>query len=399
MKMLINLCLGLAAITLAATSTGTETANKKRITLEENYQGFCHIDGSVDNSIKGYEASGYAVVERRSGSSIVWKVHVLEADTYTLEWRYASEKQQPAAQVRINQNNAAHVKFPATGAADPWQNATVQLQLASGITEITLTASSDEGLPHIDSLSVSGKDVKVVNCDGSAVAELTPNPRCIAGSTFSNETVDCGGARIGLACEGGEFMPPVISLENATVKNLRIAADGGSDGIWCTKGDCVLENIVWEDICEDAATQKSTPGSTMTVIGGWSWDKNGGKVFQHNAPDTTFIVTGGFTMKGHNAKMLRACGNCDNNGGNKKLIIDGVRIEGLLKEEIVAPNVNYGDVAKVRNLSIKNYQPGQQDVCAEWQGFEKSEGASAQRLGEAWNTTGCDVSRSDVTAF
>lgn len=393
---------GLLLLTACSTGKHTqlpETVATSRVVLEENYEGFCHLDGVVDNTYPGYQASGYALVDSLAGSKLSWAVTIEKAGDYILQWRYASGKEQPTASLEVNHQQHLPIRFPATGALDHWQNATVKVSLEAGLTSIALLAESDLGLPLIDSLSISGSDVRRVNCDGTQVATYQPNPRCLAGSTFSNETVDCGGARIGLACEGGEFMPPVISLENAHVKNLRIAAGGGSDGIWCTRGDCVIENVVWEDICEDAATQKSQPGSTLTVIGGWSWDKSGGKIFQHNAPDTTFIVTGGFTMKGRNAKMLRACGNCDDNGGNKKLIIDDVRIEGVLTEEVVAPNVNYGDKARVRNLQVKNYQPGQQQICAEWVGFEKAEKKPAERQGEAWNTAACDLSPSDVTAF
>lgn len=369
-----------------------------RVILEENYEGFCHIDGKVDNTYKGYNASGYAQVDQTENARIEWKVNVAKAGLYTLAWRYAAEGNAITARVSGNKNHSS-VNFSATGAWDKWADTSVSLPLSTGINTITLSATSNSGLPHIDSLTVSGTAVSAVNCDGSPVALYQPNPRCVAGTTFTDEVVDCGGARVGLSCEGGEFQPPVITLENATVKNLRIAADGGSDGIWCSKGDCTLENIVWEDICEDAATQKSTPGSTMTVIGGWAWNNGGGKIFQHNAPDTTVIVTGGFTAKGKSAKLLRACGNCVGNGGGKKLIIDGVRVEGTLLEEVVAPNANYGDIAKVRNLSIKDYQPGKPDICSEWNGFEKSEKKPSQRLGEAWNTTSCDVDPSHVTGF
>lgn len=98
------------------------------------------------------------------------------------------------------------------------------------------------------------------------------NPRCIGGATFKNEFIDCAGARIGLSCHGDdEHQPPVLTLKNASVKNLIIAADGGADWINCIAGDCVLENVVWEDICEDAASLTQTAKS-MTIRGGWAFN-------------------------------------------------------------------------------------------------------------------------------
>ncbi len=390
------------AMMLANCSSGHSDTHQPKesqwVTLEENYPGFCHIDGKVFDKFKGYVASGYAMVDAGIGKGVQWKVDAGDSNSYTLEWRYSAAEDLKAT-VSANGRRNTTLTFPATGGWDQWKTVYVNLKLDKGLNDIVLTAATDKGFPYVDSLTVTGKAIAAVNCDGTPVPPYNPNPRCVAGSTFTDEVVDCGGARVGLSCGRGEDQPPVITLENATVKNLRIAADGGSDGIWCTKGDCTLENVIWEDVCEDAATQKSTSGSTMTIIGGWTWNNGGGKIIQHNAKETTVIVTGGFTMKGQNAKLLRACGNCVDNGGPKRLILDNVRIEGKLLEEIVGPNVNYGDVATVRNLFIKDYKPGEQEVCAEWLGYEKSEKISSKRLGEAWNTPACDISPSDITSF
>lgn len=132
----------------------------------------------------------------------------------------------------------------------------------------------------------------------------TSNERCIGGATFKNEVVDCAGARIGLSCHGDdEHQPAVLTLQNASVKNLIIAAEGGSDGIKCIAGDCVLENVVWEDICEDAASLIKA-GRSMTIRGGSAFNSLEGlggkpdKIFQHNAgAGSTFIITDGFTAK------------------------------------------------------------------------------------------------------
>jgi hypothetical protein len=146
---------------------------------------------------------------------------------------------------------------------------------------------------------------------------LTSSARCIGGATFENESVDCKGARIGLSCNGDdEHQPPVLTLINASVKNLVVTADGGSNGINCISGNCLLENVVWEDICEDAASLIGS-GERMTIKGGWAFNIMHGvggkpdKIFQHNAgPGSTFIITDGFTAKGVNVKLWRSCGNC-----------------------------------------------------------------------------------------
>ena len=72
---------------------------------------------------------------------------------------------------------------------------------------------------------------------------------------------------MGTSCNGGsESQQPIFTLNNATIRNVRINANA-ADGIHCASGNCRAENVVWEDVCEDAATNKSD-GGTFTVSGG-----------------------------------------------------------------------------------------------------------------------------------
>ncbi|MDQ3230513.1 MAG: pectate lyase, partial [Pseudobdellovibrionaceae bacterium] len=235
---------------------------------------------------------------------------------------------------------------------------------------------------------------------------LPPSPaeECRAGATIRNKTVDCGGKTLGLSCDAdNESQPPVLTLINATVKNLRIAAGGGSDGIHCNGGDCLLENVVWEDICEDAATHKSE-GGTLTIKGGSVYNDTTGpggkpdKIFQHNSKNSTTIITGGFTVKGQNGKLWRSCGDCKDNGGPRLVIIDDVIIEGTITAGLVGVNSNYGDTAKIRHLKVKNYRAGKPRICNEYTGVNKGQGSSTKR-GEFFESPACDVSPTDVTSF
>lgn len=227
---------------------------------------------------------------------------------------------------------------------------------------------------------------------------------CRAGATIKDKVVDCGGKTIGLSCNSdSESQPPVLTLINASVKNLRIAANGGSDGIHCNAGDCTLENVVWEDICEDAATNKSE-GGTLTIIGGSAYNDATGpggkpdKIFQHNSKNSTTIITGGFTVKGQNGKLWRSCGDCSSNGGPRSLIVDNVIIEGSITASVAGANRNYGDRVKIRNLKVKNYQAGKTAICDEYLGVNKGSGSSS-KFGAFFNTEVCDVSPGDITGF
>ncbi|KUI97832.1 pectate lyase [Vibrio sp. MEBiC08052] len=221
---------------------------------------------------------------------------------------------------------------------------------------------------------------------------------CYAGAVIKNKTVDCQGKTIGLSCNGDkEGQKAVLTLHNATVKNVRISKNGGADGIHCESGNCTLQNVIWEDICEDAATNN---GKKMTIIGGVAYNSANGpggkpdKVFQHNSKNSTTEIRGNFTLTGEHGKMYRSCGNCTNNGGPRYLSINGVKVDAKIGS-IAGINGNYRDSATIRNLKIKNYKTGKPKVCVEYVGIQKGQGES-RKIGEKWNTSACNVSQSDV---
>lgn len=371
--------------------------------IEEFYPGFCGLDGEVRNQHTGYTASGYADSSNSVNASITWKFEVQSAGMYSLTWTYALASGVYEAELSADGGNAQNISFSSTGASTTWAAESLDLNLSSGIHTLVLSASSANGLPNIDSLTVEGDNARVVNCDDSPVPQMTPNTLCVAGATFQDTVVDCGGARIGSSCNGDdESQDPLITLRNATVKNLILAADGGADGIHCREGDCVLENVIWEDVCEDAATNRSDGGS-MHILGGWAFNNTGGwggdpdKIFQHNSVNnSTTQIDGGFIARGVNGKLWRSCGNCSNNNGPRHLIIDDVRIEGSIGS-VVGLNVNFGDTATISNLAIENYGSGNPEVCEQYTGVQS--GQSSPSLGEAWNTENCLVDPDDIVTF
>ena len=279
-------------------------------------------------------------------------------------------------------------------------------------TGITLMIDAADALPSVSELEVYNSRqprnfsfIKDSLSSPIAMQSSYPaNPRCVAGATFENETVDCGGITVGLSCpDDGEFQPPVFTLKNATLRNVRLAANGGADGIHCVSGDCRLENVVWEDVCEDAATLMDE-GKSMVISGGLAFNRSfcslgdkPDKIFQHNSKNSTIIITDGFTASGEHGKLWRSCGNCTKNGGPRTVEIDNVRIDANMYS-IAGANRNYGDKVTIRNLYIRDYSPGLPFICEEYNGVIKGEGKS-ELFGEFWNTPTCNVHPSDIRPF
>ncbi|MGC3963904.1 MAG: pectate lyase [Rhodocyclaceae bacterium] len=227
----------------------------------------------------------------------------------------------------------------------------------------------------------------------SSSSSSTASGACTPGTTITG-TVDCGGKTVGTVCNGqSESQQPVFTLaDGATIKNVRINANA-ADGIHC-KGNCTLQNVVWEDVCEDAATMEGGSGKVMNITGGSAANADD-KVFQHNGIGSTMNISN-FTTTGSIGKLYRSCGDCDGNGGPRKVNITNVKIEKT--GSVVGINSNYGDVATIRSLQIKGYKSGSPAVCVTYKGVTDHNGESS-KIGEQWNTTNCNISPSDVTAY
>lgn len=222
---------------------------------------------------------------------------------------------------------------------------------------------------------------------------------CAPGNVFVNTTIDCGGITVGTACAGGsETQQPVYTLRNATIRNVRINKNA-ADGIHCTEGHCRIENTVWEDVCEDAATLKDK-GISLTISGGSATNADD-KVFQHNSviPGGSTIFIENFQTFGRVGKLYRSCGDCTGNGGPRYVKINNVQMNGS-SGMVAGVNRNYGDKATIRNMRIYKWSPPDNgtEICMEYNGVQKGSG-SASEIGLFFNTTTCDVSESDITGF
>ncbi len=154
-----------------------------------------------------------------------------------------------------------------------------------------------------------------------------------------------------------ESQQSVFRLEDgATLKNV-VLGHPAADGVH-TYGDALVENVVWEDVGEDALTIKDE--GHVTVRGGLA--QNGeDKVFQVNAPSTFEIIN--FTAD-NAGKMIRQ------NGGTTfktSIFIEGSVITNMNEaifrtdsssSEVTMTNTRYSDVGykwyNVQNVSESN---------------------------------------------
>ncbi|MES1177126.1 MAG: pectate lyase [Myxococcales bacterium] len=136
----------------------------------------------------------------------------------------------------------------------------------------------------------------------------------------------------------GENQQPLFELANgATLENVIIGAPA-ADGIHCS-GTCTLKNVWWEDVGEDAATQKGTSSSQVMTIDCGGAKAASDKVFQNNGPGTMKITNFYVSNFG---KLYRSCGNCS------KQYAKHVEISNILAtggKDLAGVNENYNDTA------------------------------------------------------
>ncbi|THV04052.1 pectate lyase [Dendrothele bispora CBS 962.96] len=137
--------------------------------------------------------------------------------------------------------------------------------------------------------------------------------------------------------EGGDSDAVFLVEKGGVIRNVVIGADQ-SEGIHCL-GSCTLENVWFEDVCEDAITIKQDSG-TSTITGGGAMHAED-KVVQHNGGGT--VVIENFCVQDF-GKLYRSCGNCDDQVQRNVRISQVTASDG---DAIAGINSNFGDIAVI----------------------------------------------------
>ncbi len=117
--------------------------------------------GQVATTNTGFTGDGYLDSEDLSGVGISWIVNVTTAGQYVLSFRYANGGAARLAQLRVAHVDAESLEF---APAPTWQDQTTTVTLAAGDNHISLVAADPDGLPDIDSLSISGDGLAAGSC-------------------------------------------------------------------------------------------------------------------------------------------------------------------------------------------------------------------------------------------
>ncbi|GMF11031.1 unnamed protein product [Phytophthora lilii] len=160
--------------------------------------------------------------------------------------------------------------------------------------------------------------------------------------TFERSDIKCEGQK-----ESGASTA-VFKLEaGATLKNA-IIGKNQMEGVHCDKHDCTIDNVWWDDVCEDALSIKGGTASSVSTVTGGGARSADDKVIQHNGLGTVKID--GFYGEDI-SKLYRSCGTC----GNKKRTVNVANVYIVNPDNaVVTVNKNYNDEATLSNIWVKS---------------------------------------------
>jgi unsaturated rhamnogalacturonyl hydrolase len=108
----------------------------------------------VENNWPGFTGTGFANCDNIVGSGVDWHFTATAGATnLTVRYANGTTTARPAT-LTVNGTSAGTLQFPATGSWSTWRTASVPVTLTAGDTTVGLAATTSNGPPNLDSLTV-----------------------------------------------------------------------------------------------------------------------------------------------------------------------------------------------------------------------------------------------------
>ncbi|KAE9324720.1 hypothetical protein PF008_g17036 [Phytophthora fragariae] len=198
--------------------------------------------------------------------------------------------------------------------------------------------------------------------------------------TYQRSDITCEGQT-----ESGSSTAVFLVEAGGTLKNVIIGADQ-MEGVHCDDSDCTIENVWWDDVCEDALSIKGGSASSVSTVTGGGARNADDKVIQHNGYGTVKID--GFYADTF-GKLYRSCGTC----GDKQRFVNVSNVYAVNPGvSIVTVNENYNDEATLSNIYISS-DDDSYVICGWSEGNADGEPTD---LGDGIKDPLCQYSESDI---
>ncbi|ETI30299.1 hypothetical protein F443_22580, partial [Phytophthora nicotianae P1569] len=285
----------------------------------------------------------------------------------TIENSSASSATQSSSNGSINQSTGSDFVTQSSGSDSITQNA--------GSDSPTQTATNSTGSVPDGSWPASTGTVQYSEAYIIKAGEVFDGKM----QTFERSDVSCEGQTESGADTAVFKMEPGATLKNAIIGKNQM------EGVHCDKHDCTIENVWWDDVCEDALSIKGGTASSVSTVTNCGARYADDKVIQHNGYGTVKIDS----FYGEDiSKLYRSCGTCGDRP--KKVSVTNSYIVNPTNS-IVTVNKNWGDQATLKNIWIKSSKASVK-VCQWSQGNANGE---PKMLGNGPSPPLCQYSESD----
>lgn len=157
-----------------AAPLGASAAIPTSITLQELEPGVCRpvMFEAGNNDFTG---QGYINPPNTLAARVNWSIRSPNGGLHRISIRYANGTALARpGRVSLSDSTAAPQDLPLapTGAWRQWEEASFDVDLKPGINSLVLRATTDRGLPNIDSLTVTGEDPSPGDCGNPAPSRM-----------------------------------------------------------------------------------------------------------------------------------------------------------------------------------------------------------------------------------
>lgn len=398
--------LGLGACSAAMESPESDLSLSQELTVRFEGEGQTWTTSSGDSISKS--SSNARLQANASGDTFSFVGNA--SGTYKVVVRYSKRNIYGNYRVDVNGTQVGTLSGFTSSSSDTWNTATLGNVTLSGNSTFRFvstgkdSASSDFDIKidYVEIQSTSGTPTPPPTSTGTSTPPPSSGspPSCTIPSAQGSQSVSStiqvsgtldggmkryvGSGSLGTSSQS-ESQGPLFNLANgATLKNVIIGAPA-ADGVHCN-GTCTLQNVYWEDVGEDAATQKGTSSSSqvMTINGGVARSASD-KIFQHNGQGKMVIQNFCAQTFG---KLYRSCGNCSKQF-KRDVVIDNVVVSS--GKVVAGINTNYGDTARFTRVFTSGSSPV---ICDKYTG--NTSGDEPSHIGSGADGVNCIYSSSDI---
>ncbi len=153
----ILLLVGAMVLTLAPAATSASAAETQAAASLYEAEDATIFEGQVNSDHPGFTGTGFVNYDNVVGSYVESAVSVPAAGSYTLTFRYANgTTTNRPMDIAVNGGvTVPNLAFNPTGTWDNWTNQTTTVDLVAGTNTIRATATTSNGGPNLDSMTVA----------------------------------------------------------------------------------------------------------------------------------------------------------------------------------------------------------------------------------------------------